>query len=217
MRLLLCCVFFGSGLTACTEVSPYVGAMGGVATLSADAGSQRSPLGLNLSSYGTRNGGALDIFVGMHLRNYFSIQANYIWNRNSLRLNSASSSGPFFQEDRSSSQRAAVFDFLIYFRRRSSRIRPYLGTGTGVIHLTSTRDRVVAAGGAPTLPPAQFSASEPVFRSHVGIDFRLTPKLDFRYSFSEFIGRNAISQQLSPPGTHKMLNFHNLFGFVFRP
>lgn len=217
MRLLLCCVFFGSGLTACAEVSPYAGAMGGVATLSADAGSQRSPQGLNLSSYGTRNGGALNIFVGIHLRNYFSIQANYIWNRNSLQLNSASSSGPFYQEDRSSSQRAAVFDFLIYFRRRSSRIRPYLGTGTGVIHLTSTRDRVVAAGGAPTLPPAQFSSTGPVFRSHVGIDFRLTPKLDFRYSFSEFIGRNAISQQLSPPGTHKLLNFHNLFGFVFRP
>jgi hypothetical protein len=52
---------------------------------------------------------------------------------------------------------------------------------------------------------------------HVGIDLRLARKLDFRYSFSEMIEHNEISRQLSPPGTHKLMNFQNLFGFVVRP
>ncbi len=217
MRLLLCCVLFTTGRTACAQVSLYVGAIGGVATLSGEAGSRASAHGLDLSSYAPKKGGAVDVFAGAHLHNYFSVQANYIWNRNSLRLNSTSSSGAFYQEDRNSSQQAAIFDFLIYFRGRNSRIRPYLGTGTGVIHLSSTRDRLIASGGAPALPPGQFSSTGPVLRSHVGIDLRLVRKLDFRYSFSEFIGHNDISRQLSPPGTHKLLNFQNLFGFVVRP
>ena len=217
MRMLLCCVFVVSGQTLWGQVSPYVGVIGGFATLSGDAGSQSSAQGLNLSSYAPRNGGALDVFAGAHLHNYFSIQANVIWNRNGLRFNSASSSGGFYQEDRSSSQEAAILDFLVYFRRRSSRIRPYLGTGSGVIHLSSTRDRLIASGRTPALPPAQFSSTGPVLRSHVGIDLRVARRLDFRYSFSEFIAHNEIGRQLSPPGTHKLLNFQNLFGFVLRP
>jgi len=55
-----------------------------------------------------------------------------------------------------------------------------------------------------------------VFRSHVGIDLRLTGKLDFRYSFSEFIGHNELSKRLSPPGSSALKNFQNLFGFVVR-
>src|SRR5947207_11661678 len=63
-------------------VTPYVGAIGGIATLSADAGSQSTAQGLTLSSYGPKNGGALNIFAGAHLHDYFSVQADYIWNRN---------------------------------------------------------------------------------------------------------------------------------------
>jgi len=217
LRLALSCLFLTLGLQAAAQTSPYAGAIGGIATLSADAGSQGSAQGLNLSSYAPRNGGALDVFAGVHLHNYFSVQANYIWNRNSLRLNSTSSGGSFYQEDRSSIQQAAVFDLLVYFRQRRSRIRPYLGTGTGVVHLSSTQDRVIASGTAAVLPPAQFSSTGPLFRVHVGIDLRLARKLDFRYSFSEMIEHNEISQQLSPPGSHKLMNFQNLFGFVVRP
>src|SRR5581483_5928217 len=92
MRLVLCCVLLIPRQSLWAQVSPYAGVIGGIATLSADAGSQRSPQGLNLSSYGTRNGGAMNVFAGVHLRNYFSVQGNYVWNRNSLQLNAASSS-----------------------------------------------------------------------------------------------------------------------------
>jgi hypothetical protein len=195
----------------------YAGAIGGIATLSADAGSQKTAQGLSLSSYAPANGGALNVFAGVHLHNYFSVQANYIWNQNDLLLNSSSSgSGAFYQESRSSSQNSGILDFLIYFRRRSSRIRPYLGTGVGVIHLSSTREKLIASSGAPSLPPLTFTSTGPVFRSHVGIDLRLARKLDFRYSFSEMIGHNEISKHLAPPAPRRLANFQNLFGFVVR-
>ena len=199
------------------RVRPYAGALGGVATLSADGGSESVGRGLNLSSYAPSNGGALDVFSGADLHNYFSLEGDFIWNRNSLRLNSTSSStGSFYQQDRSSSQEAAVISILFYFRPQNSRIRPYLGVGTGVAHLSSTAARLVASGGTASLPPQEFSSTGAVLRTHVGIDVVLTHKLDFRYSFSETLGENEISKNLSPPGTRRLANFQNLFGFVIR-
>jgi Outer membrane protein beta-barrel domain len=214
--LLVGCALILSELGS-AQVVPYAGAIGGFATLSGDAGSQPTPQGLRLSAYAPANGGALDVFAGAHLNNYFSVQGDFIYNRNSLHLNSADSgTGSFYQEDRSSTQEAGVLDLLVYFRNLRSRVRPYLGVGTGVIHLSSTLDRVVAAGGNPQLPPPSFSSTGPLLRSHVGIDLRVATKLDFRYSFSETLGRGEIGKQLSPPGPRYLKNFQNLFGFVVR-
>jgi len=197
--------------------APYFGAMGGIAVLSADAGSRATSGGLNLSSYAPANGGALDLFAGVNTRNYFTLQMDYIRNSNDLRLNSASSnSATFYRENRKSSQQQVMFNAMIYFRRTDSRIRPYLGTGVGVVHLSSRAGRLVASGGTPILPPAQFSSTSPAFRAHVGIDLRLTRRLDFRYSFSDTIGSNEISKHLSPSGPRGLENFQNLFGFVIR-
>ena len=199
------------------SVTPYIGAIGGVGTLSADAGSKTMSQGLSLSSYSPQNGGALNVFAGFHLHNYFSLQLDYVWNANDLLLNSTQSgSNTFYQQGRTSSQNAGLVDFLIYFRTRSSWIRPYLGTGVGVIHLVSEEQKVIASNGTAALPPSTFSSTRPVFRSHVGLDFRISRKMDFRYSFSEFIGKNDISKHLSPPAPRRLANFQNLFGFVFR-
>ena len=122
----------------CGQSAPYVGAMGGISVLSADAGSQTRSTGLSLSSYAPANGGALDLFAGVNTHKYLTLQLDYIRNSNDLRLNSASSnSATFYQEDRKSSQQAVMFNAMIYFRRSDSRIRPYLGTGVGVVHLSS--------------------------------------------------------------------------------
>src|SRR5437016_1443288 len=219
MRLLTCLLLSLAlfPISAGEQGTIYIGAIGGIATLSADAGSRGTAQALSLSSYAPANGGALNIFAGVHLHNYFSVQANYVWNKNDLVLNSSSSgTGAFYEESRSSSQNSGIFDFLIYFRRRSSRIRPYLGTGVGIIHLSSTQEKLIASSGAPSLPPSTFSSTGPVFRSHVGIDLRLARKLDFRYSFSEMIGHNGISKHLAPPAPRGLENFQNLFGFVVR-
>jgi hypothetical protein len=206
-----------SAVMVSAQARPYLGVLGGIATLSDDAGSQATAQGLNLSSYSSANGGAIDAFAGVHLHDYFSVQGNFIWNENDLQLNSASSGTvTSYQEKRSSSQGAGVFDFLIYFRRRQSQIRPYLGTGVGVMHLSTTETRLIESQRTPALPAATFSYTGPVFRSHVGIDLRLTGRLDFRYSFSEFIGHNELSKRLSPPGSSALKNFQNLFGFVVR-
>src|SRR5690348_12857338 len=45
-------------LYASAQTEPYAGVIGGVATLSADAGSQTTTQGLSLSSYAPANGGA---------------------------------------------------------------------------------------------------------------------------------------------------------------
>lgn len=197
-------------------VAGYVGTLGGVATLSADAGSRSATPGLALSAYAPANGGALDIFAGADLSNYFSMQGDFIWNANDLRLSSTSSNGNFYQEDRSSSQRAAIVSLLVYFRRRRSRIRPYLAVGTGLAHLTSASERLIASGGTPSLPPSTFSSTGVVLRTHVGIDVKLIRRLAFRYSFSETLSTDEISKQLSPPGPRGLANFQNLFGFVVR-
>jgi hypothetical protein len=198
------------------RVVPYAGAIGGIATLSADAGSQRVAQGLNLSSYAPANSGALDLFAGADLRDYLSLQGDFIWNRNRLYLNSSTATGAFYQQDRDSSQKAAIFGVLIYFRRRRSRIRPYLAGGAGIAHLSSVAERLVGSGGALALPPAEFSWTGPVWRTHVGLDLRLIRSLDFRYSFSETIGHNEIGNKLSPPGRRGLANFQNLFGFIVR-
>jgi hypothetical protein len=204
--------------TSVAVTLPYAGAIGGIATLSADAGSERVAQGLNLSSYAPSNGGALDLFLGADVHDYFSVQGDFIWNRNSLRLNAANSATrAFYQEDRSSSQEAGIFSLLVYFRPRTSRIRPYLAVGGGLLHLSSAADRVVvSSGGAVAIPPASFSSTGPVLRTHVGLDLKLAGKLAFRYSFSETIGHNEISRNLSPPASRGLANFQNLFGFVIR-
>jgi hypothetical protein len=213
LTLVLVC---GFALQACAEMDPYAGAIAGIATLSADAGSKASGSGLSLSAYRPDNGGALNLFGGIDAHDYFSLQGSYIWNQNDLLLSSTSSgTNTFYEQARTSSQHAVVFDFLLYFRRRGSRIRPYLGTGGGLIHLSSSERRIVSIGDTPVLPSSSFSSTRPVFRSHVGIDLRLARSWDFRYSFSELIGRNDISKHLSPPAPRRLANFQNLFGFVF--
>ena len=50
----------------------------------------------------------------------------------------------------------------------------------------------------------------------VGMDVNLGKGWAFRYTFSETISQNPISDRLSPPGQHSFKNFQNLFGFVKR-
>jgi hypothetical protein len=196
----------------------FTGALGGVSTLSADARSVATPSETAVSLYEPKNGPALNLFAGVHLARYFSIQANWIWNRNDLTLTSslaAPASGAFYEQRRSSRQHAVVLDGLIYFRRLDSRIRPYLGTGLSLLHFSSEETSVTVARGL--MPPAERIASTHIgLRSHVGIDFQLARGLAFRYSFSETISANPISPSLMPAGRRGLMNFQNLFGFLSR-
>ena len=220
MRTLLRSVFvtwcLGAALLGAAD-DYYAGGIAALATLSADGSTVASASGSQISVYKPDNGPALNMFVGRYLRNYVSVQGNFIWNSNSLTLssNTISPQGTsFYTETRTSSQASAIGDVLVYFRDRGSLLRPYLSAGTGLVHLQSTQQQVEFQSGAAVLPPRDFSANIAALRVAVGIDVRLRHGFSIRYSFSETISANPISQQLSPPGNRGLKNFQNLWGFL---
>ena len=194
----------------------FVGAVAGVSTLSADARSEITTDGANASLYKPENGPALNILFGMHVREYVTVQANYIWNRNHLALASVRSTdlGPsFYEQPRTGSQHAIVSDLLLYFRERRSVVRPYLSVGVGVVRLESTVDGPARSRNA--VPPVEtLRATRATLRVAVGLDLTLGRGWSVRYSFSESVSGNPISAQLSPPGQRNLANFQNLFGVV---
>lgn len=195
----------------------FAGAVGGIVTISADGQSSLGSASAAVSSYKPENGPAFNGFAGVHVRDYFSLQANYIWNRNSLRMTSvfAADSAPvFYEQVRRSSQHGVFVDLLLYFRNLQSRVRPYLSVGGGVVRFSSRAEMLTAKRGTPVLPPAEFTSTDPALRVAVGIDLGIRPGWVFRYTFSESIQRNPISTHLSPPGNRNLANFQNLFGFV---
>jgi hypothetical protein len=196
----------------------YAGAVAGLATLSADAQSQFGAASGTSSAYRPQNGAALNVFAGRDVKEYVSIQGNYIWNRNTVTLTSLQTAGSTagYQETRGSSQHSGTVDVLVYFRNRRSRLRPYLSAGAGLVHLTSERDRVTSAFGGAVLPPDRFSATKAALRIAVGLDVVMTGRFVFRYTFSESNSGNPISQQLAPQGQRVLKNFQNLFGILYR-
>ena len=159
---------------------------------------------------------ALNLFSGVHLAEYLTVQANWMWNRNDVTLVSSfvmPQGGGFYEQHRHSHQHAVVLDGLIYFRRLDSAIRPYLGTGLSFLHFSADEIRGLTARGlAP--PVDDISGTRIGIRSHVGIDVKLSRHFRFRYSFSETISGNPISPALTPPGKRWLANFQNLFGLV---
>ena len=210
-------LFAGWKLAVPAQAQVYVGVLGGVATLSGDARSLVSPDTSAFSSYYPVNGAAVEVLVGKHFSDYISIQADYIWNSNELTLTSAvfnNGTQQGFQETRNSSQQSLIGDLLVYFRKRDSRLRPYLSVGTGLVHFASSQERIEQLIGTPDLPAQHFTANMIALRVSVGIDVRLGRSWAFRYTFSETLSKNPISDRLSPPGQHSLKNFQNLFGFV---
>ena len=144
-------VFFG-GCCATAHAQFYAGVLGGVSTLSGDARSVLSPGSNAFSSYDSKSGATLELLAGRHFSDYFTIQASYIWNPNELTLTSATFNNGTqqgYQESRSSSQQSVTSDFLVYFRNRDSRLRPYLSVGSGLVHFASSRERLDQVLGTP--------------------------------------------------------------------
>ena len=215
------CVFFGywfigiSPLRAAGDF--YAGGIAALATLSADGRSIVSSTTSQVSLYKPENGPAVNLFFGRYLGNYVSVQGNYIWNSNNLMFVSSGvlpQGTSFYQETRSSSQASVIGDVLVFFRDRRSLLRPYLSCGGGVVHVRSSLQKLDFVSGSPVLPPLDFSANTAGLRVAVGIDVKLRYGFSLRYSFSETISSNPISEQLSPPGQSWLKNFQNLWGFV---
>jgi len=195
----------------------FAGAVAGLSTLSADARSVISARDFAVSLYKPENGPALNLLVGANLHDYVAIQANYIWNRNDLALVAIDSAGVLpsvYEQRRHSSQHAVVGDFLVYFRPLPSHIRPYLSVGAGIVRLASRLDETThVRRGDP--PGPEFAATRATLRVAVGLDLEIGRGWSVRYSFSESLSGNPISERLSPPGERNLANFQNLFGSVY--
>src|SRR5262245_10977604 len=194
----------------------FAGALFGVSTLSADARSVTTTDTAAVSLYDPRNGPAVNLFAGVHIAEYFSLQANWMWNRNDITLLSvvaAPQGSGFYEQQLRTRQHAAVLDGLVYFRGRASRVRPYLATGLSLLRFTSDEPTDSRPRGlAP--PSGRIASTQLGVRSHVGIDLRRSRRVSARYSFSETISGNPIGEALTPPGKRGLMNFQNLFGVV---
>jgi len=214
------CVLMSLGIPgAWASGDYYAGGVAGLATLSADSQSVLTTAAAQVSTYKPENGAAVNLFFGRYIGNYVSVQANYIWNANNLTFVSSSVSpegSSFYQQNRDSSQSSATADVLVFFRNRDSRLRPYLSTGLGLVHVRSSAQNVTLFSGPTTTPAADFSANTTGLRVAVGIDVKLARGFSLRYSFSEMISANPISDHLSPPGERALKNFQNLWGFIKR-
>jgi hypothetical protein len=196
----------------------FAGGLFGISALAADAQAVTSGSNAALSLYKPENGAALSLFGGVHLAQYFSVQANWMWNRNDVTLVSSAltpQSGAYYSQRRHSHQNAAVLDGLVYFRRLNSAVRPYLGTGLSILRFSSKAIVETSSHGIGS-PAGSIESTHVGLRSHVGIDIRLSRHISFRYSFSETISGNPISPSLTPPAPRRLANFQNLFGFVSR-
>ena len=212
-------IFFVCHCAMTAHAQFYAGVLGGVSTLSGDARSLLTPASAAFSSYNPKNGGAVQVLVGRHLSDYFTLQADYTWNQNALMLTSATFNNGTqdgYQETRRSSQQSVIADVLVYFRKRDSRLRPYLSVGTGLVHFASSQGKLDQILGMPLLPPQHFSSNMIVLHVPVGIDVNLGKGWAFRYTFSETLSKNPVSDRLSPQGQHSLKNFQNLFGFIKR-
>jgi hypothetical protein len=197
----------------------YIGAAGGITTLSADGTSSIDRTASAASSYKPENGATLRLFAGRHLRQYLSVEANYGWNRNALGLSSIRT-GPgttpeaSYDQARTSRQHQGGVDLMLYFRNRESWARPYLAFGAGALAFASELEANRVTKGAAVLPPERFTATRFFVRTTVGIDLRFRPGWAFRYSFGETLSGNPISKQLSPPGSRNLAGFQNLWGIL---
>jgi opacity protein-like surface antigen len=200
------------------QTNRFVGVLAGVSTLSADGRSITAGNQSAVSLYKPENGPAVNVFAGVHLTDYLSIQGSYVWERNRLTLTSTQASqtgGVFYEQSRTSAQHAVIGDLMLYFRNRQTWFRPYLSVGSGFVYFTSREQALAAVRGTPRLPEQEFDSTAPALRVAVGMDFALRAGWALRYSFSETIRSNPISEQLSPPGQRNLANFQNLFG-IFR-
>lgn len=217
LRVFFCLTLLGGFPTlsaAQSESTVYIGGLVGVSTLSADARSVVSGDEVAVALYEPQNGMAANLLIGIHVHDYVTVQANYISNRNDLMLLStlsAPTGGSVTQAFSESAQHMVVGDLLVYFRPRGDRIRPYLSGGFGITRLrTETLDQ--RPTGAASQTPTVETDALATLRVAVGLDVAVGGGWSVRYSFSENVSRNPISERLTPAGRRNLANFQNLVG-----
>lgn len=193
----------------------FAGAAGGLATLSGDGSAAVTQSAASTSLFDPKNGPAGEVFAGIHLFQFVGFQTDYTWNQNDVFLISTSTGSGgtgYLREPESVTQHAFLASALVYFRKRESRVRPYLSEGTGAVLIHSRLTGFGIVAGNPVLPPAGANHVSIALRTLVGIDVRLRGPWYFRYTFDETLTRNTLGGQVSPSFHRVPKNFQSLFG-----
>ena len=195
----------------------YAGGMGGIATLSGDGSAVVTSSSASTSLFDPKNGAAGEVFAGIQSFKYVCFEGDFAWNRNNVVLVSSGvpAAPDFFRQPESITQNVFLGNVLVYFRKRDSRVRPYLSEGAGfvLIHTRLSGNGIVS--GNPVLPPATSAPTSVALRTLVGIDVRLSGRWCLRYTFGETISRNTLGDQVVPTQHRIPKNFQNLFGVYF--
>ena len=207
MRFFLLLLPFASMLAAQT----FVGVSAGLSTLSADAAKSAG----SFSQYKPENGAAVSLFAGRHISDWWSAQASYGWNRNSVLLSGIAPTGSYDVPLRST-MHTFMGEAQFYFRPRSNRIRPYLSAGPGIAAERATSAGLPQGTGRLGRIESSLSKNSFAFRVAVGLDARLSNRVSLRYSFGETLQSNLFSLALVPAGSRKLANFQNQWGLVWR-
>lgn len=210
--LLVC----AGGLSAQEKEKYFVGGFGGFSILGSDGNSVLGEELSRTSSYKPETGPTAWVFAGRHIKEYFSVQGSYGFNRNRLTLSETrfeNGAHEFYEQKRSTDMHSVIGEAMLYFRPRGSWYRPYLTLGGGLVRFESGEGSIEDTRGTLASPEG-FSNTAPAVRIAVGIDLFFSGGWAFRYCFSETISGNTIGKQLTPPGTHRLPNFQNLFGIA---
>jgi len=178
-------------LPGAASAQAFVAGLGGAAALSNSASATAQPLAA--SNYDAKVGPAFNLAAGYHFNDWFSFQVGYIRNQNRV-ASTQLSGGLFLQQETTPRQQAVSGDLLVYFRPRTSSLRPYLSVGPAWVHV--------------------LSQNRSGLRVAVGMDVKIHSGWGFRYTFSETMSANPLSAALHPPAQSRLMNFQNLFGVV---
>ena len=199
------------------EPRAFAGALFGVSALSADAQAVTTGADAAVSLYDPKNGLALNVFGGFMLLNTSRSRSTGCgtgttsrWFPRTHRLKPVvfMSRPETVRNMRWSSMASSTFDGW------TARFGHTWEQACRSVRFSSEEGGSLAQGLTP--PAGEIRSTHIGLRSHVGIDFRLSRHISFRYSFSETISSNPISPSLTPPGRRPLMNFQNLFGFVSR-
>jgi hypothetical protein len=171
----------------------FVAGLGGSVALSGGASASAAPV--TASSYAADVGPGFSMAVGYHFNDWLSAQGSYTWNQN--RVTTTEVVGAvFFQRGQTVPEHTSGVDLLVYFRPRTSHIRPYLAVG-------------------PAWARA-IGEDKPGLRVAVGIDLMTRSGWGVRYTFAETMSANPFGAALHPAATSSLMKLQNLVGIIKR-
>jgi len=178
-------------ISSAAHAQVFFTGLGGAAALSRDASALAAPV--SAANYDAKVGGAFSFAGGFRFNDWISAQAVYTWNKNRVTSNQVLGS-VFIERQQTAPQNTLGADALLYFRRRSSFVRPFLSAGPAWVHVLS-QDKLG-------------------LRVAVGVDVTIKSGWGVRYTFTETMSPNPFGAALSPPATHHLMNFQNLAGVI---